>query len=191
MHGSGRSSRRAFQISPPWCSQLEMAGRSQGRDAGCPRRKAEGQRSGSAWRVLSSLWSPLQSSCRPSKESEHNISTSTLIFYLSSYKAPKSGSPWSPTPWVPQSLARCVEHRASCPTAQCGTSCYHGNEESAASPCHLSDGSQAGQHHVSCPPWSHSPGLGFVGNVALLLGTTWAGCSTGNTAGDNLVEETR
>ena len=185
-----RSSRRALQISPPWCSQLEVAGRSQGRDAGCPRRKAEGQRSGSAWRVLTSLWSPLQGSCRPSKESEQNISASTLIFYLSSYKAPKSGSPWSPTPWVPQGLARRVEHRASCPAAQCGTSCYHGNEECAASPCHLSDGSQAGQRHVSCPPWSHSPGLGFVGNMALLLGTIWAGCTGGNIAGDILVEET-
>lgn len=188
--GSGRSSRRALQISPPWCSQLEMAGGSQGRDAAFPRRKAEGQSSGLAWRALTSLWSPLQGSPWPSKESEQNISTSTLIFYLSSYKAPKSGSSWSPAPWVPRGLARRVEHRASCPAAQRGTSCYHGNGESAASPCHLSDGSQAGQRHVSSPPWLHSPGLSFVRNMALLLGTIWAGCTRGDRAGDILVEET-
>jgi len=33
----------ASQISPPSCSQLELDGRSQGSNVGCPRREAEGQ----------------------------------------------------------------------------------------------------------------------------------------------------
>lgn len=82
-----------------------------------------------------------------------------------------------------------MERGASCPAAQCGASSYHGNEESAASsPCHLSDGSQAGQHRGCCPAWSHSFFGGLCGKHRDHHG---AGHTGGNTAGDILVEGTR
>lgn len=125
-----------------------VAGRSQGKDSGSPKGKAEGGclRPSSGDAHLTPV--PLQGSSQSSKESEQIISTSTLIFYLSNSKPPESASPGSPTPWVPWGLGRHVEHRASCPAGQCGASCYHGNKETAASPCRLSDVSQAGQPHL-------------------------------------------
>lgn len=147
------------------CSWLGLSGRCPGTDAVCPRREAEGLRLSS---VGSHLYSALQGFHQPSKE---NISTSTLVVYLSSYKAPRSASPRPPAPQALQGPPRSVERRASCPTAQGGASSYHGNEESAASSpvtlvmVHRESSVVAAAHlgHI------HFLG-GFVGNTGTITG---------------------
>lgn len=113
-----------LEISPPWYSQVERAGGSSDRNAGCPRSE---QRGSAQCRGFSPHCVLL------SQESEQNKSTSVLSIYLSSSKGPRSGSPWSPAAQVLQGLARSMENRASCLAVQYGASSCHGNEESSAS----------------------------------------------------------
>lgn len=102
---------KGLGISPPWYSQLERAGGSSDRNAGCPRRE---QRGSAQCRGFSPHYVLL------SKESEQNKSTSVLSIYLSSSKGPRSGCPWSPTAQVLQGLARSMENRASCLAVSAG-----------------------------------------------------------------------
>lgn len=164
---------------------MELPGRSHGGDAGCPRGKAEGQRSGSALGALTSILSLLQGSCWPSKESEQSISTSTLIFYLSSYKAPKSGSPESQHPESPKVWpdAWSTEHPAPLHIVEHLVTMAMRNL--LLLPVTLVMAHRLGS--ITAP--AH---LGHTcqGNMALLLGTIWTGCSRGNKAEDIPVEET-
>lgn len=149
-----------MEISPPWYSQLEWAGRSSGRNAGCPRSE---QRGSAQCRGFSS----------PNSQSRINPPPC----YPLTRAAPKDQGqdphgpqqPRCPKAWTE---AWCTEHPAWLCSA--GASSYHGNEESIASSITLvmvqkhDSGRSPAQCQVSCPPWWHSWCLGSVGNMDLL-----------------------